>query len=342
MASGQASPSAECRITGEYNIPRHSSWTLSRRMRSDSRTLASLEESDLGSGEREFPTNGLGDLIRQRNQRQLSDKASLISNIARFGLLNAMQMIIGLHSYFINRQPLQHHEGGSRGYPCIKDLSLHPFQTVLHTHTLFTVSRYSTLKGDLEVIPVLKISPYIHSKQAVLHTHTLFTVSHYSTMKEDLEVIPVLKISPYTHSKQGVLHTHTLFTVSHYSTIKEDLEVIPVLKISPYIHSKQAVLHNHTLFTVSRYSILKEDLEVIPVLKISPYIHSKQAVLHTHSLFTVSRYSTLKEVIEIIPVSLPSTPLCIDLLTPNSVFIVLPTPDDFTRKPFERNGWHGF
>ena len=150
-------------------------------------------------------------------------------------------------------------------------------KSLILTH--FRGSHYSTLKEDLEVIPKLKISPYIHSKQAVLHTHTLFTGSHYSTLKEDLEVIPILKISLYIHSKQAVLHTHTLFTDSHYSTLKEDLEVIPKLKISPYIHSKQAVLHTHTLFTGSHYSTLKEDLEVMPVLKISPHSHSKQAVL---------------------------------------------------------------
>ena len=33
------------------------------------------------------------------------------------------------YSYSIYSQPLQHTEGGSRGYPYIKDLSLHPFQT---------------------------------------------------------------------------------------------------------------------------------------------------------------------------------------------------------------------
>ena len=111
-----------------------------------------------------------------------------------------------LYSHCINRQPLQHPKEGSRGYPYIKDLSLHRFQTgCAYTHTVSTGSRYSTLRKDLEVIPILKISPYSHSKQAVLHTHTLFTGSRYSTLRKDLEVIPILNISPYSHSKQAVL-----------------------------------------------------------------------------------------------------------------------------------------
>ena len=47
------------------------------------------------------------------------------------------------------------------------------FRWCLRLDTLFTGSRYSTLKEDLEVIAILKISPYTHSKQAVLHIHTL-------------------------------------------------------------------------------------------------------------------------------------------------------------------------
>ena len=66
-----------------------------------------------------------------------------------------------------------------------------------------------------------------------IHNPSMFTGSHYSTLKEDLEVIPILKISPYTHSKQAVLHIHALFKGSRYTTLKEDLEVIPILKISP-------------------------------------------------------------------------------------------------------------
>ena len=44
-----------------------------------------------------------------------------------------------------------------------------------------------------EVIPILEISPYIHSQQALLPIDTLFTGSRYDTRKEDIDVIPILK-----------------------------------------------------------------------------------------------------------------------------------------------------